>query len=221
MSHTTRPLDAKLRAYLLDIEPPEHEELRRLRQATEQMPLARFQIAPEQGYLLAFLVQLIDARRTLEIGTFTGYSALAMALALPSDGYLVACEIDEQWIEIGRPFWQRAGVTAKIEVKTGPALATLRSLEQGGATASFDLVFIDANKEDYGSYYESALRLLRPGGVVVLDNMFFRGNVGDPNNTDPAVASIRGLNVKIAADERVDRVVLPVGDGMTLARRRH
>jgi len=220
MSHTTRPLDARLRAYLLDIEPPEHEELRRLREVTEKLPLARFQIAPEQGYLLAFLVQLIDARRTLEIGTFTGYSALATALALPSGGCLVACEIDEQWIDVGRPFWQRAGVAAKIEVKIGPALATLRSLEQRGAADSFDLVFIDANKEDYDDYYESALRLVRPGGLVVLDNIFFRGNAADPSNTDTAVVSIRQLNVKIAADERIDRVVLPVGDGMTFARRR-
>jgi len=221
MCHVTKPLDDGLRAYLLAIEPPEHEELRGLREATGKLPLARFQIAPEQGYLLAFLVRLIGAHLTLEIGTFTGYSALAVALALPCEGRLVACEIDEQWIDIGRPFWQRAGVAGKIEVKTGPALATLRSLEQTGAADSFDLVFIDANKEDYDGYYESALRLVRPTGVIVLDNMFFRGNVVEPNIADPRVASIRRLNEKIATDERVDRVVLPVGDGMTLVRRRH
>lgn len=173
MCHITKPLDDDLRAYLLGIEPPEHEELRRLREATGKLPLARFQIAPEQGCLLAFLVRLIGAHLTLEIGTFTGYSALAVALALPCEGRLVACEIDEQWIDIGRHFWQRAGVAGKIEIRTGPALATLRSLEQTGAADSFDLVFIDANKEDYDGYYESALRLVRPAGVVVLDNTFF------------------------------------------------
>jgi O-methyltransferase len=221
MCQITKPLDDGLRAYLLDIEPPEHQELRRLREVTGELPLARFQIAPEQGHLLAFLVQLIDAHLVLEIGTFTGYSALAVALALPSDGRLVACEIDEQWIDVGRPFWERGGIAGKIEVKIGAALATLRSLELTGAADSFDLVFIDANKEDYDGYYESALRLVRPAGVIVLDNMFFRGDVVEPNIADPRVASIRRLNEKIASDERVDRVVLPIGDGMTLVRRRH
>jgi len=220
MCQVTRQLDEGLRAYLLGIEPPEHDELRRLREATERLPLARFQIAPEQGHLLAFLVRMTGAQRTLEVGTFTGYSALAVALALPSTGRLVACEIDEQWIEVGRPFWQRAGVDKKIEVKIGPAMAALSALERMGAADRFDLAFIDANKEDYDGYYESALRLVRPGGVVVLDNMFFRGNVMDPTDADPRVTSIRRLNAKIAIDERVDRVVLPVGDGMTLVRRR-
>jgi len=220
MCNITRFVDERLRAYLLSIESPEHEELRGLREMTSRLPLARFQIAPEQGYLLAFLVQLTGARRALEIGTFTGYSALAVALALPTGGHLVACEIDKQWIGIGYPFWQRAGVVGKIEVKIGPALATLRSLEQTGAAESFDFAFIDANKEDYDSYYEYALRLVRPGGVVVLDNMFFRGNVVELRDSDPRVASIRRLNAKIATDERVDRVVIPVGDGMTLVRRR-
>jgi O-methyltransferase len=220
MSQTTKRLDDGLRAYLLDIEPPEHEELRLLREATAKLPLARFQIAPEQGYLLAFLVRLIGAQRTLEVGTFTGYSALAVALALSPEGRLVACDIDEQWIEIGRPFWKRADVERKIEVRIGPALATLKSLEQTGAANSFDLAFIDANKEDYDSYYESALRLVRPSGVVVLDNMFLGGKVVDPNNADHRATSIRQLNAKIAEEERVDRVVLPVGDGMTLVRRR-
>ena len=220
MCHVTRQLDEELRAYLLGIEPPEHEQLKLLREAIEKLPLARFQIAPEQGHLLAFLVRMTGAHSTLEVGTFTGYSALAVSLALPSTGRLVACEIDEHWIEVGRPFWQRANVDKKIEVKIGPALATLSALERLGAVDSFDLAFIDANKEDYDGYYESALRLVRPGGVVVLDNVFFRGDVMDPTNADPRVTSIRRLNAKIATDERVDRVVLPVGDGMTLVRRR-
>ena len=187
---------------------------------TGKLPLAHFQTAPEQAHLLTFLVRLIGARQALEIGTFTGCSALAVALALPSGGRLVACEIDEQWISIGYPFWQRAGVAQKIDVKIGPAQATLTSLEQTSGPNSFDFAFIDANKEDYDSYYECALRLLRPAGVIALDNMFFRGSVVDPEETGPLVSSIRRLNDKIAADERVDRVVLPVGDGMTLVRRR-
>jgi O-methyltransferase len=221
MCHITKSLDQRLRTYLLSIEPPEHEQLRRLREATNELPLARFQIAPEQAHLLAFLVQMIGARRTLEVGTFTGYSALAVALALPPHGCLVACEIEEQWIRVGYPFWQRAGVSGKIEVKIGPAMTTLRSLEQGGAADSFDFAFIDANKEEYDGYYESTLRLVRPSGVIALDNMFFRGSVVNPDETDPLTSSIRRLNAKIAADERVDRVVLPVGDGMTLVRRRY
>lgn len=221
MCHVTKALDERLRGYLLEIEPPEHDELRRLRETTGKLPLARFQIAPEQGHLLAFLVRLIGARQTLEIGTFTGYSTLAVALALPPGSRLVACEIDEKWISIGYPFWQRAGVAGKIDVKVGPAQETLGSLEQSGAADSFDFAFIDANKEDYDTYYEYALRLVRPAGVIALDNMFFRGSVVDPQDADPLVSSIRRLNAKIATDERVDRVVLPVGDGMTLVRRRY
>src|ERR1700676_5531063 len=207
MCHITKPLDEGLRAYLLSIEPPEHVELQRLRDATNKLPLARLQVAPEQAQLLAFLVRLICAHRTLEVGTFTGCSARAVALALPSEGRLVACEIDKQWIDIGYPFWQRAGVAEKIEVRVGPALATLGSLEQAGAASSFDFAFIDANKEAYDTYYECALRLVRPAGLIALDNMFFRGGVADPRQADPLVSSIRRLNAKIANDERVDRVV--------------
>lgn len=221
MCRTTRPLSERLHTYLLSVEPPEHEELQKLRDATAKLTLAHFQVAPEQGHLLAFLVRLAGARRALEVGTFTGYSALAVALALPPEGSLVACEIDQRWIEVGYPFWQRAGVAGKIEVKVGPALATLLLLQQTGACSSFDLAFIDANKEDYDGYYESALRLVRPGGLIALDNMFFRGDVADPSVADPQASSIRRLNTKIAADERVDRVVIPIGDGMTLVRRRH
>jgi len=178
------------------------------------------QIAPEQGHFLTFLARLIGARRTLEIGTFTGYSALAMALALPADGRIVACDISEEWVSIGRPFWQRAGVADKIEVRIGPAIETLQQLERDGAAGSFDLAFIDADKENMDGYYEGALRLVRPGGLVILDNMFQGGRIIDPDNNDYRTNVVRDLNSKIAADERVDRVLVPIGDGMTLARRR-
>jgi O-methyltransferase len=219
MANARLALDDRLYAYLLRSEPPEHEELQMLRERTRTLPEARMQIAPEQGHLLAFLVRLIGARQTLELGTFTGYSALAMALALPADGRVVTCDLCEAWTDIGRLHWKRAGVDGKIEVKIGPALKTLEWLESGAA-GLFDLAFVDADKEAYDSYYESTLRLVRPGGLIVFDNMFRLGRVADPEETDPDPVSVRKLNAKIAGDERVDRVILPVGDGMTLACRR-
>jgi predicted O-methyltransferase YrrM len=213
-------LDDSLYAYMQANEPPEHPELTKLREVTKAMPRGRMQIAPEQGHFLAFLVRLTGARRTLEIGTFTGYSALAVALALPAGGRVVGCDRSEEWVSVGRPFWARAGVADKIEIRIGPALDSLRLLEQDGANGSFDLAFIDADKESMDAYYESALRLIRPGGLVVLDNMFQGGRVIDPRNIEPRTKIVRHVNAKIAEDDRVDRVLLPVGDGMSLVRRR-
>jgi len=209
-----------LYAYLQAKQPPEHVELQQLREVTRTMPRGRMQIAPEQGHFLAVLARLIGARRTLEIGTFTGYSALAMALALPADGRIVACDVSDEWVGIGRPFWQRAGVADKIDVRIGPAIETIGQLEREGAAGSFDLAFIDADKENMDGYYEGALRLVKPGGLVILDNMLQGGRVIDPDNNDLRTHVVRDLNSKIAADERVDRVLVPIGDGMTLARRR-
>lgn len=219
MNHIHIAMNEQLHDYLLTSEPPEHEELRELRKRTQTMPDARMQIAVEQGHFLAFLARLIGARRTLELGTFTGYSALAVALALPPNGRVVTCDVKEEWANIGRPHWERAGVAEKIEVVIGPACATLERLESETIDA-FDLAFIDADKVEYDRYYESALRLIRPGGLIVLDNMFRLGRVADPYETDPDPVAVRKLNAKIADDERVDRVVLPVADGMTLVRRR-
>src|SRR5215468_9002637 len=209
--------DESLYAYLQSKEPPEHPELTKLRELTRAMPRGRMQIAPEQGHFLALLARLIGARRTLEIGTFTGYSALAMALALPADGRILACDISEEWVGIGRPFWKRAGVEQKIDVRIGPAIDTVRQLERDGAAGSFDLSFIDADKENMDDYYEVSLRLVRPGGLIVLDNMLQAGRVIDPDSNDLRTNVVRDLNTKIAADERVDRVLVPIGDGMTLA----
>jgi len=219
VNHIHIAMNEQLHDYLLTSEPPEHEELRELRKRTQTMPDARMQIAVEQGHFLAFLARLIGARRTLELGTFTGYSALAVALALPPNGRVVTCDVKEEWANIGRPHWERAGVAEKIEVVIGPACATLERLESETIDA-FDLAFIDADKVEYDRYYESALRLIRPGGLIVLDNMFRLGRVADPYETDPDPVAVRKLNAKIADDERVDRVVLPVADGMTLVRRR-
>jgi caffeoyl-CoA O-methyltransferase len=208
----------QLYSYLLASQPPEHEELRKLREFTATLPGARLQIAPEQAPFLAFLVRLIGARHVLEIGTFTGYSTLAMALALARPGRLLTAEINGEWPAIGRPYWERANVSDKIEVCLGPARDTLEILKVKSAR-QFDFVFIDANKEDYDNYYEAALSLIRPGGLIALDNILFSGRVAAPENSEQNTISIRKLNAKIAADSRVDRVVIAVGDGMTLVRR--
>jgi predicted O-methyltransferase YrrM len=214
------PIDDRLHAYMLAHEPPEHDQLRALRQRTQQMPDGRMQITPEQGHLLALLVRLIGARRVLEIGTFTGYSALAMALVLPADGRLVACDISEEWTSIAHTHWERAGITDKIDLRIAPALTTLAQLEREGALDGFDLIFVDADKTGYNAYYEAALRLVQPGGLIVLDNMLRRGRVADPCDREADTVALRNMNTKIAADERVDRVLLPIASGMTLARRR-
>src|SRR5262249_33322709 len=185
---------------------------------TQQLPEARMQITREQGHLLALLVRLIGACRALEVGTFTGYSALAIALALPANGELVACDINEQWTNIGRAYWQAAGVADKIRLRLGPALDSLIQLEREGGPSRLDFAFIDADKTGYDGYYESALRLVRPGGLIVLDNMLRRGRVAQPEASDPDTVALRKLNAKIARDERVDRVLLPIASGMTLAR---
>ena len=206
--------------YLLAHEPPEHEQLRALREYTQQLPDGRMQITLEQVHLLELLVRLMGAHRNLEIGTYTGYSALAVALALPASGQIVACDISDEWTSIGREYWQRARVAEKIELRIASALSTLRELEREGGPDQFDFAFIDADKPGYDAYYEAALRLVRPGGLIVLDNMLRRGRVADPNENDADTVALRRLNTKIVGDDRVDRVLLPVASGMTLARRR-
>jgi O-methyltransferase len=221
---STRPSllasDSPLYAYLLRHEPPEHEAMSALRAETGAMTNAFMQIGPDQAHMMAFLVKLTDARRILEIGTFTGYSALAMALSLPRDGQLITCDTNESWTRVGRKYWERAGVAEKIDLRIGPAIETVEQLERDGANGSFDVVFIDANKDDYDRYYEAALRLVRQGGMIILDNMLFRGRPADLQDRGSEATTLRGLNIKIAQDERVDRVMLPIGDGMTLVRRR-
>lgn len=213
-------MDDRIYTYLLAHQAPEHEQLRVLRERTQEMPDGRMQITPEQGHFLALLVRLMGARLILEIGTFTGYSALAMALALPAEGRLVTCDISEEWAVSGRNQWERAGVAGRIDLRIAPALRSLQYLEKEEGRDQFDLAFIDADKPAYDAYYECALRLVRPGGLIVLDNMLRRGRVAAPNLDDPDTVALRQLNTKIAADERVDRVLLPIATGMTLARRR-
>ena len=217
MTRATIALDSTLRDYIIAHCPPEHPELASLREQTQKMPRSNMQVSPEQGHFLAFMVKLTGARRILELGTFTGYSSLAMALAMPADGKLVTCDMSDDWTKMAAEAWRKGGVTRKVELRLGPGLETLAKLEAEGLRGSFDLAFIDANKENYDGYYESCLRLVRKGGLIMLDNMFRDGRVTDPSITDPSVTCIHALNQKIAKDERVERVLIPVGDGVTLA----
>ncbi len=218
MSRRSIALDDALHGYLSARQPPEHPALVSLRTFTAKLGSAIMQIAPEQGHFLAFLVKLIGARTALEIGTYTGYSALSVALAMPEDGRVVTCDINPDWVAVGRRYWKRAGVEAKIRARLGPASASLQELEAEGFGGAFDFAFIDADKQGYDGYFEDCLRLVRPGGMIVLDNTLLDGTVVNPK--DAEAIAMHALNAKLASDERVDRVMLPVGDGMTLLRRR-
>lgn len=220
MSTRTLELDERLREYLLSVSPAEAPVLARLREETAQHPLARMQVAPEQGHLLAWLVEVLGASRVLEVGVFTGYSSTAMALALPPGGRIVACDVSEEYTAVARAAWRAAGVLDRVELHLAPAADTLRSLLAAGAGATFDLAFVDADKERYPEYLELALALLRPGGVVAFDNVLWSGRVADPTITDPATAGIRALNAALSRDPRVRIAVLPIGDGLTVARKR-
>ena len=219
MSRGSIGLSPELNDYIVKAHAPEHPVLKKLRVTTGRMPMGGMQIAAEQGHFLAFLVRLIGARLTLEIGTFTGYSALAVALALPDNGRVVACDVSDEWTAIARKHWEEAGVAKKIALRLAPALETLAALEKEGKPGRFDFAFIDAHKPEYDGYYEACLRLVRPGGLIVFDNMLQGGRVADRSDRSVGAAAIRALNAKLAKDDRVDAVLLPVGDGMTLARR--
>lgn len=219
MTTRTLTLDDTLYRYLLDTSLREHPVLAELRAATRDHPLARMQIAPEQGQFMALLVRLAGARRGIEIGVFTGYSALSVALALPDDGCIVACDISAEYTHIARRYWEKAGVAHKIALRLAPALETLDGLLAQGESGRFDYAFIDADKSSYDAYYERCLSLLRPGGLIVVDNTLWGGSVAHPS-TDADTLAIQAFNRKLHADERVDLALLPVGDGMTLARKR-
>jgi caffeoyl-CoA O-methyltransferase len=191
--------------------------LERLRQETAPLPNATFQISAEQGQFMALLMRLIGARRTIEIGVYTGYSALSVALALPEDGRIIACDINKEWTQVARRYWREAGVEGKIDLRLGPALATLDGLIASGQANQFDFVFIDADKTNYANYYERALVLLRPGGLIGVDNVLWYGRVIDSSFDDPDTRAIRAFNEQIHQDDRVWLSMLPVRDGLTLA----
>jgi O-methyltransferase len=213
-------LDARLLAYLAAHGARETAVQKALRRETARLPQAQMQIGAEQGALMQILVRLAGARRCLEIGTFTGYSALAVALALPPGGRVVCCDLSESWTAIARRYWKRARVARKIDLRLAPALATLDALLADGQAGRFDLAFIDADKSNYLHYYERCLRLVRRGGLILADNTLWGGSVADPGNRTVDTRAIRAFNRKLLRDARVDMALLPVGDGLTLARKR-
>lgn len=206
--------------YLLSVSLREPDVLRALREEAATHPYGGMQIAPEQGQFMALLVELVGARNVLEIGVFTGYSSTCLALALPPEGRITACDINEEFTATARRHWQRAGVEDKIDLRLGPALDTLDGLIAEGRGGTYDLAFIDADKENYDGYYERALQLLRSGGLILIDNVLWGGKVADPAVNDADTAAIRALNQKIHADPRVSISLLPIADGLTLARKR-
>ncbi|MFV1973142.1 MAG: O-methyltransferase [Thiohalobacterales bacterium] len=216
MSNKTLPLNAALYDYLLAVSLREPVVLERLRAETARDPMARMQSAPEQGQFMALLVQLSGASKCLEIGVFTGYSALWVALALPDDGRVVACDTSEKWTAIARRYWEEAGVAGRIRLHLAPAMETLDRLLDDGEAGSFDFAFIDADKGNYRNYYERSLQLLRPGGLIVIDNTLWSGDVADPSMQDVDTVAIRQLNEFIHQDTRVELSLLPVADGLTL-----
>lgn len=217
MARQTLALTPELADYIHEVSLREPDVLRRLREETAAHPLARMQLAPEQGQFLALLVRLMGARRTLEVGVFTGYSSLAVALALPATGRIVACDVSDEFTSIARRYWAEAGIAAKIDLRIAPARETLDALIRDGQAGTFDFVFIDADKTGYIDYYERALVLARPGGLLAIDNVLRGGAVVDPSITAPDTAAIRTFNRHVHADARVVMSLVSIGDGMTLA----
>jgi len=220
MSRRSISLTDSLYDYLLSVSLREPDLLRQLRAETASHPAARMQISPEQGQFMSLLVRLMSARRCLEIGVFTGYSSLAVALALPDDGRIVACDVNERWTAVARRYWEAAGVAHRIDLRLATALDTLEALRAAGESGRFDFAFIDADKENYVGYYERVLDLLRPGGLLLADNTLWSGRVADPENAEADTVALRHFNEHLHRDERVDLSLVPIGDGLTLARKR-
>ena len=220
MSNRSIHLTDSLYEYLLAVSLREPDLLRQLRQETATDPLARMQISPEQGQFMGLLARLMGARRCLEVGVFTGYSSLALALALPDDARIVACDVSEEWTSVARRYWAAAGVADKIDLRLAPALETLEGLLAAGEAGSYDFAFLDADKKNYLRYFELALGLVRPGGLIVADNTLWSGRVADPRNAEPDTVALRHFNQHLHRDARIDLSLVPIGDGLTLARKR-
>ena len=217
MSDTTINLTPPIYQYLLNHSLSEHEVLKQLRAKTATVHGAQMQISPEQGQFMALLINMLHAKKTIDIGTFTGYSALVVALALPADGKVISCDTDPSNTAIAKEFWQQAGVSNKVELRLAPAIDTLKNLMTAGESNTFDFIFIDADKDNYANYYELSLQLLRTGGIIAVDNVLWSGKVADDSDTTKATIAIRKLNELIHHDKRVMMSMLPIGDGLTLA----
>jgi predicted O-methyltransferase YrrM len=220
MTDRTIGLDSQIYDYLQSVSLREPEILTELRQETARHPMGRMQIAPEQGQFMALLVQLMGAKKTLELGVFTGYSSLAVALALPPEGKVIACDVSQDYTAIAYRYWQQAGVADKIELHIAPARETLEWLLADGQAGTFDFAFIDADKHNYQDYYEQALELVRPGGLIAVDNVLWSGRVADPQVQDNRTKVIRSFNQRLHQDRRVTLSLVPLGDGLTLALKR-
>jgi predicted O-methyltransferase YrrM len=220
MSNIHTPVSEELWDYIRRVSLREPDVLRRIREATATHPNVSCQIAAEQGQFMALLIHLIGAKRTLEVGVFTGYSSTAVALALPDDGRIIACDVNAEWTATARRFWREAGVEHKIDLRLGPAIGTLDRLLAEGQAGTFDFAFIDADKTNYDGYYERALQLVRAGGLIAIDNVLWHGSVIDPEANHPDTLAIRALNEKLHGDDRVWLSLVPIGDGLTLACKR-
>ncbi len=217
MAPVDLPISPELADYIRRVSLREADVLRRLREETASHPMVSMQISPEQGQFMALLVQMLGARRTLEIGVFTGYSSLVVALALPDEGRVIACDVSEEWTAIARRYWREAGVERKIDLRLRPAIQTLDDLIALGQAGGFDFAFIDADKGNYENYYERCLTLIRPGGLIAVDNVLWSGKVVDPADNDADTRAIRAFNEKLQTDQRVWLSMLPIRDGLTLA----
>lgn len=220
MTKQTLGLEKRLYDYLLSVSVQEPEVLTQLREETAQLSMSQMQITPEQGQFMALLIQLMGAKKTLDIGVFTGYSSLVVALALPQDGKVVACDVSEEYTNTARKYWQQAGVASKIELHIAPAVETLDRLLTSGEAGTFDFAFIDADKSSYDNYYERALQLVRPGGLIAVDNVLWSGRVADPQVQDNRTNNIRAFNQKLHQDPRVMISLVPIADGLMLALKR-
>ena len=220
MSSKTIFLNQPIYDYLCDVSLREQEVMRLLRHETAELEMAVMQIAPEQGQFMTLLVQLLGVRKAIEVGTFTGYSALAIAMGLPEDGSLIACDISDEWTAIGKRYWQLAGQSDKINLRLAPAIETLDDLLNNDQAGEFDFAFIDADKQNYLNYFERCLQLLRPGGLIVMDNVLWGGSVVDVENQKPDTCAIRDFNLFVKNDARIDISMIPVGDGLSLIRKK-
>ena len=220
MSAKTIQMDDQLLEYLRQNAVREPKVLQELREETQRLPNAGMQISSEQGQLMAMLVKLVNARKIIEVGTFTGYSSIVMALAMPPEGRLIACDVSEEYTRMARKFWQKAGVEQKVQLILGNAKESLRQLLEADEQEAFDLAFIDADKTAYTDYYECCLQLLRPGGLVLVDNVLWGGQVADSSNHDVDTEALRTFNATLSSDQRIDLCMVPIGDGLTVARKR-
>jgi caffeoyl-CoA O-methyltransferase len=216
LSNRTLSIDDRVYDYLLAVSVNESDLMRQLREETAGIEFSEMQIAPEQGQFMSLLVKLMGARRALEIGTFTGYSSISIASALPGEGELICCDDSKEWTAMARKYWQLSGLEDRIDLRLGDAAATLQVLIDEGQAGTFDFIFIDADKQNYIQYYELSLQLLREGGLIAVDNTLWSGEVADPANTEPGTRAIRQFNDRLRQDTRVEISLVPIGDGLTL-----